>query len=378
MKFYFVLSFLISLVVVLPVSAAPLKYDLAVDHVTFSEEKLIAGTNVRLYARVQNLGTTDVKGYVSFYQGPSLIGESQVVSVRANGFADEVFIDFVVPDHQFNIRAVLQGIDRDENTSNDETLTTVITPLLDTDRDGVTDDKDVCPALFNTDQTDHDGDTRGDACDDDDDNDGVSDAREISAGTNPFAVDSDGDGASDATDAFPTDASRTAVPPPPPPPAPQKQAPLPLSTENNAQAVVEEIVPSAESSVSAPTTSAPRVNTSPTPASTITTPPPQKKREPTFSERVAYNDTLGFFEANNPRVWAAISTLGLLALASFVFERVGGARRSGLPQEPESPLLPLGPTTNLEPVAGGSPDKSKRKRKAPATKKKTLKSKKVI
>lgn len=378
MKFYFVLSFVFFLLGVAPVSAAPPKYDLAVDHVTFSEEKLIAGTNVRLYVRVQNLGTADVKGHVSFYEGPNLIGESQVISVRANGFADEVFIDFVVPDHQFNIRAILQGIERDENNANDETLTTVLTPLFDTDRDGVTDESDVCPNLFNTDQADHDGDKRGDACDDDDDNDGVPDAREISVGTNPFAVDSDGDGTSDATDAFPTDASRTAVPPPPPPPAPQKQAPPPPSPENSVPATAEEIVPSAESSASAPTTSAPRVNTSPTPASTITTPPPQKKREPTFSERVAYNDTLGFFEANNPRVWAAISTLGLLALASFVFERVQGARRSGLPQEPESPLLPLEPTTNLEPVASGLPDKPKRKRKVSTAKKKTPKSKKVI
>lgn len=381
MKLSFVLSFVFFLLGAVPVFAAPPKYDLAVDHVTFSEDKLVAGATVRLYARVQNLGTTDVKGYVSFYQGPTLIGESQVISARANGFADEVFIDFVVPDHSFNIRAILQGLDRDENTSNDETLTSLITPILDGDRDGIADDTDVCPALFNPDQVDHDGDKQGDVCDDDDDNDGVPDARELSVGMNPFAVDTDGDGANDATDAFPSDGSRTVVPPPPPPQAPRNQSPPPVpppALETPAPASINQPASSTQLNSTAP---APLVPSSVIPS--MAPPheralPKSKKREPTFSERVAYNDALGFFEANNPRVWSAISVLGLLALASFVFERVQGARRSGLPQEPESSLLPFEPTTNLEPVASGLPDKPKRKRKVPATKKKISKSKKVI
>jgi hypothetical protein len=46
----------------------------------------------------------------------------------------------------------------------------------DTDGDGIPDGDDNCPADFNPDQTDTDDDGLGDACDDDDDNDGVCDA----------------------------------------------------------------------------------------------------------------------------------------------------------------------------------------------------------
>jgi len=46
----------------------------------------------------------------------------------------------------------------------------------------------------------------------DTDGDGVSDTAEIANGTNPFLVDSDGDGIWDGLDAFPLDASRSSVP----------------------------------------------------------------------------------------------------------------------------------------------------------------------
>ncbi len=50
-------------------------------------------------------------------------------------------------------------------------------PLVaeDSDGDGVNDDVDNCPLVANADQTDTDGDGQGDACDPDDDNDGVAD-----------------------------------------------------------------------------------------------------------------------------------------------------------------------------------------------------------
>jgi len=82
----------------------------------------------------------------------------------------------------------------------------------DADCDGILDTADNCPAVYNPDQTNTDarpidngpvvtgddvtvpnGDTLGDVCDADDDNDWLSDAEEATRGTNPLLADSDGD-----------------------------------------------------------------------------------------------------------------------------------------------------------------------------------------
>jgi subtilisin family serine protease len=68
---------------------------------------------------------------------------------------------------------------------------------LDADGDGYNHDADNCPLTSNPGQTDADGDDQGDACDADDDNDGLSDAFELSIGTDPLRVDTDGDGLTD-------------------------------------------------------------------------------------------------------------------------------------------------------------------------------------
>jgi hypothetical protein len=67
-------------------------------------------------------------------------------------------------------------------------------PPLDTDADTVPDSTDNCPFVANTNQANYDGDSMGDACDPDDDNDGQTDADEIACGSNPMDASSKSDG----------------------------------------------------------------------------------------------------------------------------------------------------------------------------------------
>ena len=64
---------------------------------------------------------------------------------------------------------------------------------LDADWDNVNHDDDNCPLIYSTSQLDTDSDTFGDVCDDDDDNDGLTDVFEAVIGSNSLLTDSDGD-----------------------------------------------------------------------------------------------------------------------------------------------------------------------------------------
>lgn len=83
--------------------------------------------------------------------------------------------------------------------------------IADRDADGIADAQDNCPDDANADQANADNDAQGNVCDADDDNDGVSDTEEASAGTNPLKADSDGDGVDDKADQLPLDGSKAAT-----------------------------------------------------------------------------------------------------------------------------------------------------------------------
>ncbi len=75
----------------------------------------------------------------------------------------------------------------------------VLISTADEDNDSVQNSQDNCPLNANTNQANFDNDVAGDACDTDDDNDGIPDSFEVANNLNPFdagdaALDADGDG----------------------------------------------------------------------------------------------------------------------------------------------------------------------------------------
>lgn len=181
------------------------------DDIHLSKSPLVVGDEVRIYATIRNIGDIDIVGYVTFYQGVTLIGDSQVISVLANGNPEEVFVDFVIPSGQFNIQTSIKGtVPADVNISNDVAVTGIYSPVFDDDRDGIVNELDNCPSVANADQTNSDDDAYGNACDDDDDNDGITDDVENELGSNPLLTDSDMDNFEDADDVYPSDPGRHA------------------------------------------------------------------------------------------------------------------------------------------------------------------------
>ncbi|MDA1038402.1 MAG: PKD domain-containing protein [bacterium] len=207
--------FTIAFILVLPLSVHAVADIELLNNVSFSTETFYVGDLVRVYATVRNNGGEDTTGIVMFYNGSTALSSGQGISLIRGGFKEEVFVDFTVPANTFNIRIEITDISPpDSNVSNNSYLSSLITPIKDQDQDGVLDDVDNCVTASNADQVDTDGDGQGNACDNDDDNDGLSDAEEATLGTDPLNRDTDGDGINDPDDDTPLGE------PPAPPPAP--------------------------------------------------------------------------------------------------------------------------------------------------------------
>lgn len=155
---------------------------LAEADITFSKEGPFEGDLIRIFARVHNLGDTDVYGYVIFSDNKKELSGPQPISVKA-GTYDDAFVDWKVASGNRNIEVKILDLNLpDEDLNNNKTVVKEYFIDKDTDEDGI-----------------------GDKKDEDDDNDGLADKQELAAGTNPLNSDTDSDQAKDSIDAFPKD-----------------------------------------------------------------------------------------------------------------------------------------------------------------------------
>ena len=215
LKRYALIFVLALLFVPFAVSAETVDVGFVGQGIYFSSTELYVGQEIRVYGRLRNYGDVDVVGSVGFYLGDQQIEDDNIISLPADGFDEEVFIDLVVPEGAFNLSARINDTDpQDTNPANNSTQTSQQQGIPDDDKDGVLNASDNCPSAENPDQSDSDGDGFGDACDIDDDNDGLTDELESELGTSSSNPDTDGDGYCDgsvtvgsciAGDAFPLD-----------------------------------------------------------------------------------------------------------------------------------------------------------------------------
>lgn len=146
----------------------------------YSRSPFFAGETVRLYAALQNNSGFDIKGKTAFFDKNEKIGEADFSAV--NGRLLEVWTDWRVAEGEHAISVAITEVFKVEVGKNPEKITLAFASFA---QDPVMVGKDT------------DNDRVGDSIDNDDDNDGLSDAEEKNYGTDPLAVDSDGDGVSD-------------------------------------------------------------------------------------------------------------------------------------------------------------------------------------
>lgn len=169
--------------------------DLAVTPVTVSDATLTPGQSFTINATVDNQGTGSSDNTTLRYfrstndiisTSDTLLGTDPVPALSPSTTSPQT-LSTVAPTvaGTFWVGACVDALGSESDTANNCSAGVEIA-LFDTDSDGVADGDDNCPAIANPLQTDTDSDGEGDACDSDDDNDGMPDVFETANGLDPL------------------------------------------------------------------------------------------------------------------------------------------------------------------------------------------------
>lgn len=224
---------------VLPKNNAPVGYFDSADCSSFSGWAKDPDTSSSVFIRFYKDGTVDTGTYIGSTFADNYRGDLPYTD-KEHGFS------FTLPDslndgapHQIyayaiddaggtnplltnSPKTVRCGLAPDQAAAVMSVINEILMEDVDSDGDSILDSKDNCPSVSNADQKNTDGDSSGDACDSDDDNDGVPDISDaFPLNPNEWAdtdgdgignnadPDDDNDGVADEQDAFPLDPSES-------------------------------------------------------------------------------------------------------------------------------------------------------------------------
>ncbi len=156
-------------------------------NIWYSKDPFFDGDKIRIYSGVVNSTGQDITGSVEFYDGTTLIGKVDFSAV-GNGTLQQVWTDWTATKgtHKIAAKIIQANIAKVGGGTEPVTLASNSSGEdnrfvdFDTDADGI-----------------------GNLNDTDDDGDGLTDAQEIAAHTDPLKKDTDGDGVADKEDARP-------------------------------------------------------------------------------------------------------------------------------------------------------------------------------
>lgn len=173
-----------SLVAFVPFIVQAADFDFVVSRgVWLSDKNALAGDKIKLYTVINNNDFVSLTTQVQFFNNGKQIGVVQVNNL-AREEARQIGLEYTLPDGKYTISIVLANAVAE--TANGDTRSLSETELKASQTSAALDI-----------DLDTDKDRTGNRVDPDDDNDGLTDVKEIEQGTDPLKSDTDADGLSD-------------------------------------------------------------------------------------------------------------------------------------------------------------------------------------